>query len=330
MEEYGFEYYTVKTWRERLDGLPFGIVYALSANLVATAPATWWPDALLFMVCPLIAHGMLYLFTHWSIQVNVWIAYRRQISMEEATHVLIRPPAESRRSAQLATKVVENELTWVMFEQRKLMYDDGKFSFLKAPNDASIQSYCQRWRDGGLTLDHANQLQILYGRNSFDIPLPDFYDLFREHAVSPFFVFQMFCVLLWLMDEYWYYSILTAVMLVVLEGQLVKRRLHDLEELRRMRIPPRPLCVWRDRSWQLVSSDRLVPGDIATMYASQTEDCVPCDMLLLQGSVLVDEAMLTGESAPQLKSAIDGDGQLERRWCIIETPIIRMCRTRRL
>lgn len=157
----------------------------------------------------------------------------------------------------------------------------------------------------GKTLPLLDVLKATYGANECHIPIPKFVELFAEHAVAPFFVFQIFCVALWCLDEYWYYSLFTAFMLVVFECTVVFQRVRTLTEFRTMSISPYPIQVFRDGKWSEVISSELVPGDLVSILRTKPDSGVPCDVLVLRGTAIVNEAMLSGESTPLLKESVE-------------------------
>jgi cation-transporting ATPase 13A1 len=135
----------------------------------------------------------------------------------------------------------------------------------------------------GIRTVNTSTLLSQYGKNEFDIPIPSFSELFLEHSTAPFFVFQIFCVALWCLDEYWYYSIFTLFMLVVFECTVVwqvclryywerssdltttSQRLKTLTEFRTMSVAPYPIQCLRDSKWTTVQTDDLLPGDIVSI-----------------------------------------------------------------
>jgi cation-transporting ATPase 13A1 len=132
--------------------------------------------------------------------------------------------------------------------------------------------------------------------------------------VAPFFVFQIFCVGLWLLDEYWYYSLFTLFMLVMFESTVVWQRQRTLNEFRGMSIKPYDIWVYRENKWTQTTSDKLLPGDLVSVGRTKEDSGVACDMLLVEGTAIVNEAMLSGESTPLLKDSIQlrpGDVSIE-------------------
>jgi cation-transporting ATPase 13A1 len=213
---------------------------------------------------------------------------------------------------------------------------------------------------------------LQYGFNSLTVPIPGFITLFIENAMSPFFVFQIACILLWCLDEYWYYSLFTLVMVVILECTVVYKRQSHLTQMlgekpslpfvhvyRRFEtashtsrgfssvIEQDPITRQDIGGWILTPTKQLVPGDIVAVPvyndSSQINHVfgnpnaegiiadgntanpatnssvdfldrstrptlfstdIPCDMLLLSGSCVCDESMLSGESVPQVKEDV--------------------------
>lgn len=305
--KFTFHYYSARSNYWSYDGLPFGGVYVIAVAALAAhiSHRSGSLESLVWLLLPATLHVLLFLATHWSVEVRCLVRFKPETSLEKASHVKVVPlprPGSQRRKVLLVPIQRKGDELSLSYLKKKYIFnkDTQLFERLRYDISSPLEKYLEA---SGLSSAEVAAATERFGSNAYDIPLPTFSELFQEHAVAPFFVFQVFCVLLWLMDEYWYYSLLTLFMLIVLEAQMVHRRIGDMAELRSMRIPPRPMYSFRDGNWQTVQSDELLPGDIVGI-ARKADASFPCDALLLHGSVLANEAMLTGESVPQNKVAL--------------------------
>ena len=89
----------------------------------------------------------------------------------------------------------------------------------------------------------------------------------------------------------------TLVMLVFIEAIGVSQRINNMQRLRDMAGDACKVHVFRSNSWREIDSSALLPGDVVRVAIGT----VPADILLMSGSCVVNEAILTGESVPQSK-----------------------------
>lgn len=185
------------------------------------------------------------------------------------------------------------------------------FHQLHYPTDLPLSFY-KSWKGHASRQSIANTKEV-YSTNALVVNLPPFLSLLSQQLLAPFFLFQLICVLLWCLDEYWYYALFTLFTLILFECTVAQSRLKNLSRLRETLRPPMNVWVYRKSLWERRRSDQLIAGDIISMNSRvygnvKTHEGgthVPCDLLLMKGNAVLNEAMLTGESVPQLKESID-------------------------
>ncbi|KAL9647540.1 hypothetical protein ABK040_006896 [Willaertia magna] len=282
----------------------------------------------LITFAPLILLQILtFLACYWNVHVKVFTQYYKVINeMNENVIVQVIPKKHKGFTELCPLKSIRDENGNVVhyFEyQKKLFFWDSqnklfiksKFPYqLLEKQNVTLQEWIKKCEKTGLNDKEIYSKRRLYGQNQFTIPIPKFMDLFIEHALAPFFVFQVFCVLLWCLDEYWYYSMFTLVMLFVFESTVVNQRLRNLKQIRQMATKPQFMHVYRNDKWIQISSVDLLPNDIVSVTNHAEEDQVtPCDILIINGRCVTNEALLTGESTPQRKEPIPIQELKERK-----------------
>jgi cation-transporting ATPase 13A1 len=255
--------------------------------------------------------SLFWLMTKWSVAVRTLFTAVSAKDLRTATLIKVEPIANAGKAeiCQLRREIIDGKpTTSFLFQKRRFLYEQARGSFkpLTYILDSEPKPQLKVFQKsmGLRSSSEIKKLQQHYGDNTFDIPVPTFTELFREHAVAPFFVFQIFCVGLWMLDEYWYYSLFTLFMLVAFECTVVWQRQRTLTEFRGMSIKPYDIWVYRQEKWVEVQSDKLLPGDLVSVDRTKDDGGVACDMVLVEGVAIVNEAMLSGESTPVLKDSI--------------------------
>ncbi len=327
---------------EKIVAVPLGNVIgegpkSRTAHLPNVYLPGFWP--LLLLGTAATIHVLLQLLQVWSVSVKCSIQYQDVgDDVDQATHACVQPKANAGVSKTALIPITASPLGRVfVFYRRQYVYDRKYRIFVKLRCETALSGEHYRSSVG---LDTKGKVEIQtakHGKNKFDVPSPAFIELYKEQLLSPFTVFQLFTSGLWLLDYYWQYAFFTLIMICTMECVTVWQRLRSIKALKGYGMEAIPLQVYRIGQWIPVTSEDLLPGDVFSLTkcskegsekdgvggqqqklnarqvisSGQSYDTVPCDCLLLKGTVVVNEASLTGESVPQMKEGLMLGGTLE-------------------
>ncbi|XP_057594861.1 probable cation-transporting ATPase 13A4 [Hippopotamus amphibius kiboko] len=157
----------------------------------------------------------------------------------------------------------------------------------------------------GLTKEEQEIRRLICGPNTIDVEITPIWKLLIKEVLNPFYVFQLFSVCLWFSEDYKEYAVAIIIMsilsiaLTVYDLRVQSVKLHHLVESHSSITVS--VCG-KQAGVQELESRLLVPGDLLILTGNKMQ--MPCDALLIDGSCVVNEGMLTGESIPVTKTPL--------------------------
>ncbi|GLE00553.1 hypothetical protein PINS_up009310 [Pythium insidiosum] len=156
----------------------------------------------------------------------------------------------------------------------------------------------------GLTNEEHSRRIELVGRNAIEVEMPSIGRSVVDEFFSFFYIYQLMCYYVWYFTDYTWVAALNTVVIIVAASVNIFTKREMLASVVQMTHYQTDVEVQRNGEWMTVSSGDLAPGDLVRV-AENWE--LPCDLVVVKGSTVCDESMLTGESMPVQKFPVPSD-----------------------
>nr|XP_054590406.1 polyamine-transporting ATPase 13A3 isoform X3 [Nothobranchius furzeri] len=178
------------------------------------------------------------------------------------------------------------------------------FELYQGLEDVRVSCACiHSEHSSGLSKTLQDFRRLFFGENEIAVRVPSLFQLLIK---------ELFSVILWSAEDYYYYATAIVFMSVVsIATSLYNIRkqyvmLHDMVAAHSVvRVS---VCRGdKGENIEQAMSTELVPGDVIAVPANGM--VMPCDAVLFQGTCVVNESMLTGESVPVTKTSLPSTGE---------------------
>ena len=181
-------------WALRWDVMPFAISYSLLFICTQSNNEVLVYGSLIALPIMFSMHLFLFLMAQWSVKVRCWLGYRLVNDLKQA-HTVRISAAQNAGADRLVKLSVNNlfsepininilgetfRITKERLDFQKVVYnyDDDRNNFIRLeyPTNAAVKSFLH-WR-GHPTSQSVGLSLMRWGANEYDIPIPNFLDLY--------------------------------------------------------------------------------------------------------------------------------------------------------
>ncbi|XP_045907521.1 polyamine-transporting ATPase 13A3-like isoform X2 [Micropterus dolomieu] len=162
----------------------------------------------------------------------------------------------------------------------------------------------------GLSKTLQGYRMLFFGENEIAVRVPSPFKLLIKEVLNPFYIFQLFSVILWSAEDYYYYAtaiVFMSVISIATSLYTIKKQYVMLHDMVAAHSVLRVSVCRENKDIEQAMSTELVPGDVIIIPANGM--IMPCDAVLIHGTCIVNESMLTGESVPVTKTSLPCSGE---------------------
>ncbi|KAK6177645.1 hypothetical protein SNE40_015705 [Patella caerulea] len=280
---------------------------------------------IIFFLLVILTCGLLLLILYWKPELECYIR-RRKCPLYKAKIILIENHIgqftvtavqcfmQEQECDDAVSALSENTglvsyndttVRYFDFHHVRYIWDKNQHIY-KVLEDLSCGVKCSTIHDKYHGLSEQEQAERIgiHGPNAIDIEVKSYWRLFIEEVLNPFYIFQIASIILWGFDEYYYYaSCIFAISVVSICISLYATRKQTVTLRNMVSTVKSNITVCRGNDvYEEIATAKLVPGD---MIVIPTHGCImTCDAVLVAGTCIVNESMLTGESVPVTKTSL--------------------------
>lgn len=269
-----------------------------------------WGNAL-FILLSIMSAGIVALGFHWC--SLVWKSMRYdEVPVDQAESLICITEFGEEQVVDIIRLKDEADQDMLVIEFRllKFSWDSTQKRWIMIRNYFKASNEQIRTSKVGLNTQYLTLLRRFYSTNTTKVELDSIWSLFVGQVLTTFNLYQFFACIVWIFRDYGYYSLLIFVCVVstmaytiyVIRREQIK--MNSMADSSTVRVHRKDTS---GPSIVTINSTELVPGDVFEVNPNQK---LPCDAVVAEGQLLIDESALTGESVPMHKTQVPNNAAL--------------------